>query len=220
LGDNPNPVDGTRRPHDPTSRDHVPTVAELVAIWKACDGDGDFDKIIRLLILLPSRRSEVGGLCESELDLKRGVWTLPKERSKNHRAHAIPLPDAALAIIASVPRTGRGHLFGDRAGSGFTSWTRCKAELDAKLGDTVRPWKIHDLRRAVATHMAEALDVEPWHIEACLNHYSSRSGTAETYNRSKYQRAIAAALARWSAYLTARIEGRDDDDDNIVTLRA
>ena len=68
LGDGANPVVGTRRPDDSTPGDHVPTVAELVAIWKAC-GDDDFGRIVRLLILLGNRRQEVGGMCWSELEL-------------------------------------------------------------------------------------------------------------------------------------------------------
>ena len=114
LGNGANPVDGARAPDDPASRDHTPTEAELVAIWKAC-GDDDFGRIVRLLILLGNRRQEVGGMRWSELDLAAGTWTLPGERSKNHRSLTVALPPPALAIIQSVPRTSRDHLFGDRA---------------------------------------------------------------------------------------------------------
>src|SRR5207253_9231616 len=61
IGDGSNPVDGSHRPADPTPRDHILTNAELVAIWRAC-GDDDYARIIRLLILLGSRRQEDGGM--------------------------------------------------------------------------------------------------------------------------------------------------------------
>src|SRR6516225_213095 len=99
LGNGANPVDGSHRPADPTPRDRVLTDAELVEIWKAACQDDEPGKIIRLLILLGSRRQEVGGMRWSELDLDAGTWTLPAERSKNRRAHTITLPPAALDII-------------------------------------------------------------------------------------------------------------------------
>jgi integrase len=215
LGDGANPVDGSHRPADPTPRDRVLADAELVAIWNAC-GDDDYGRIVRLLILLGSRRAEVGGMAWSELDLEAGIWILPAERSKNGRPHTVALPPAALDIIKSVPRTGRDHLFGDRAGAGFTSWSRGKQELDRKLGDAAKPWRIHDVRRTVATRMAD-IGVEPHHIEAALNHFGGhRRGVAGVYNRSNYERAVRAALARWAEHVFALVEGRGD---KVVTLQ-
>jgi integrase len=215
LANGANPVDGSFCPGDPAPRDHVPSNAELVAIWNAC-GDDDFGRIVRLLILLGNRRAEIGGLSWSEIDLDRGVWVLPAGRSKNRRSNAVVLPALALAIIQSVPRTERDQLFGVRAGAGFASWSGSKLDLDRRLGSTVEPWRIHDLRRAVATGMAD-IGIEPHHIEACLNHYSGhRRGVAGVYNRSSYERAVAAALARWSEQVQALVDG---GESKIVTLR-
>jgi integrase len=201
-----NPVIGTRRPADPRARERVLTDAELAAIWNAC-GDDKHGRIVRLLILLGARRQEVGGMRWSELDLDAGTWTLPAERSKNHRAHTIALPAAALDIIKAVPRRGRDQLFGDRADGGFTSWEYAKRQLDSRLVG-VKPWKLHDLRRTCATGMAD-IGVEPHHIEAALNHFSGhRRGVAGVYNRSAYERAVKAALTRWAEHVTALVEGR------------
>jgi integrase len=216
LGNGANPVDGSHRPADPTPRDRVLADVELVAIWNAC-GEDDTGRIVRLLILLGSRRQEVGGMRWSELDLGADTWTLPAERSKNGRSHTLALPPAALAIIQAVPRTDRDHLFGDRAGAGFTSWSRGKQELDRKLGDAAKPWRIHDLRRTVATRMAD-IGVEPHHIEAALNHFGGhRRGISGIYNRSSYERAVKAALARWSEHVLALVEGRPES--NVVNLQ-
>ncbi len=86
-----NSVIGTRKPAEARARDHVLKPAELVAVWNAC-GDDDHGRILRLLMLLGSRRQEVGGICWSELDLDARIWTLPAARSKNKRAHTITLP--------------------------------------------------------------------------------------------------------------------------------
>jgi integrase len=210
-----NPVIGTRKPAENKPRDHVLSERELAAVWRAC-GDDDPGRIIRLLILLGSRRQEVGGACWFEIDLDAGTWTLPAERSKNGRSHTVALPPSALEIINAVPRTSRDHLFGDRASAGFTGWSNAKGKLDRRLGQTVKAWRVHDIRRSVATGMAE-IGIEPHHIEACLNHYSGhRRGVAGVYNRSSYDRAVKAALMRWSEHVLALVEGRQS---NIVTLR-
>ena len=203
-----NPVIGTRKPAQAPARDRVLTDAELVAIWRAC-GDDEYGRIVRLLILLGSRRQEIGGMRWSEIDLDAGTWTLPKERSKNRRAHTIALPPAALDIIWSVLRSTRDNLFGDRAADGFTSWIGGKRELDQRLGDSVKPWRVHDMRRSVATGMAD-IGIEPHHIEAVLNHHGGhRAGVAGIYNRSSYASEVARALARWSEHVTALVEGRN-----------
>ncbi len=198
MGDGMNPVDGSYRPDDPEARDRVLSDGELVAIWNACDGTSDFDKIVRLLILGGHRRQEVGGMTWGELDLDAGVWTLPAERSKNHRTHKITLSEAMLGIIKSVPRTNRDHLFGSRASTGFTGWATAKAQLDRRLAGIVGQWRLHDLRRTTATKMAD-LGVEPHHIEAALNHFGGfRRGVGGVYNRSNSDRS------------TSRAEGESD----------
>jgi integrase len=216
LGDGANPVDGSHRPADPTPRDRVLSNDELVAIWNAVGADDDYGRIIRLLMLLGARAGEVGGLRWSEIDLDAGTWTLPAERSKNKRSHTIALPPAALAIISAVPQTTRDHLFGSRAGTGFTSWPWYKQQLDRGLAGAVKPWRVHDIRRTVATGMAD-IGVEPHIIEATLNHHSGhRSGIAGVYNRSTYERAVKAALARWDEHVLSLIGGRAS---KVVALR-
>src|SRR5262249_60882378 len=129
-------------------------------------------KIIKLLILLGARRQEIGGCAWPEFDLlsPQPSWTLPAARAKNGRAHTLPLLPMALAIIKSVPRmASRDLLFGSRADYGFSSWPQGKRALDQRCG--VEDWTIHDLRRSVATGMAD-LGVGPHGIEHILNHQS------------------------------------------------
>jgi integrase len=201
-----NPIIGTLTPGKAIARERVLDNRELAAIWNACQAD-DFGRATRLLILLGNRRSEVGELRFSELDFDAGTWTLPGQRSKNHRSVTITLPAPALAIIQEVPRTDRDQLFGARA-AGFTAWDYGKRELDRRLGDGVKPWKLHDIRRTVATRMAD-IGIQPHIIEAVLNHYSGhRRGIAGVYNRSTYQREVATALATWGEYVMALVEKR------------
>jgi integrase len=200
-----NPVVGTRKPEGNKPRERVLNDGELVAVWNACKDD-DFGRIVRLLILLGSRRAEVGGMCWSEPDLEGGMWTLPEERSKNGRAHTLPLMPMALDIIRGVPKmVSRDQLFGTRSGGGFASWDRGKARLDRRSGVTT--WTPHDLRRTVATKMAD-IGVQPHIIEAVLNHLSGhKGGVAGVYNRSSYKVEVRNALALWADHVRALVEG-------------
>jgi integrase len=163
---------------------------------------------VKLLALTACRRQEIGGMRWSEIDLEAGTWTIPSERSKNGKAHTLPLPAAAWDIIERVPRRAhRDHLFGLVADAGFTQWAATKEDFDRRLGTDVAPWTMHDLRRSVATRMAD-LGVQPHIIEQILNHQSGhKRGPAGIYNRSSYEREVRSTLAMWADYVRTLVEG-------------
>ena len=211
-----NPVVGTFRPKDAEPRERVLEDRELAAIWRSA-GDGAYGKVIKLLILTGARRAEIGGMRWSEIDRERAVWSVPANRTKNGRPLILPLQPMAIEIIQSVPeRVGRDHLFGSRSADGLAHW-HAKADLDQRLGAAVKPWRLHDIRRTVATRMAD-LGVQPHVIEAVLNHYSGhRSGVAGIYNRSVYEREVRAVLALWADHVQALVKG---GERKIVPLKA
>jgi integrase len=180
-----NPVAGTSRTTI-KSRDRVLTKAELASIWRQC-GDDNYGRIVRLLILTGQRRDEVGRMEWSELDLGRKLWTIPASRTKNHREHILPLTDAAIALL---PERWGNHVFG----KGFSDWSKSRARLS-------NGWRIHDIRRSVATGMAEN-GIQPHIIEAILNHQSGhRAGVAGIYNKAKYLEEMRTALDKWAAHV-------------------
>jgi integrase len=204
-----NPVIGAVQPEDSKGRERVLSDAELIAVWRL-SGDDEYGRIIRLLILLGARRAEIGGMRWSEFAAD-GTWTIPGERTKNHHKHTLALPAAAWDIINAVPRlTHRDQLFGVHAEKGFTDWGASKLTLDDRLLGKMSepPWTIHDIRRTVATRMAD-IGIQPHIIEVVLNHHGGfRRGVAGTYNRSSYDREVPAALALWADHLMAMVEGR------------
>jgi integrase len=214
-----NPVVGTVQTPLGPSRERVLSNPELASVWRACDDVGEFGSIVKLLILTGARRSEIGGLCWSELDLDRGVWTLPRERSKNKHSHALPLIGTAMDIVSAVPqRAGRDQLFGERGPLGFTAWDKFKRLLDAKAG--VVDWNLHDLRRTVATRMAD-IGIQPHIIEQILNHQSGhKRGPAGIYNRSSYEREVRVALALWEQHLSTLVNSGAETKSKVVNFPA
>jgi integrase len=202
-----NPTIGAYTPQVGEPRARVLTDDELVRIWKACEDD-DHGRITRLLILLAARRGEVGGMVWNEIDLegpRPPTWTIPAERSKNGIAHTLPLLPMAMEIIAATPRiVDRDCLFGSRSERGFSAWAEGKAALDARSG--VADWRLHDLRRSVATGMAN-LGTPPFTIEQVLNHVASKTTVARTYNLSSYTNEVRAALALWHSHIESLVSG-------------
>jgi integrase len=212
-----NPAAGaTQRPEK--SRDRVLEDAELRAIWAATAGDTDYHAIVRLLILTGCRVAEIGSLRWSEIDGDRIL--LPASRTKNGRAHVVPLAAAARAIIDARPRRAdRDFVFGREQGRPFTGWSVTKVTLDERLGDAVAHWTHHDMRRTAATKMAE-MGIAPHIIEAVLNHVSGhKHGVAGVYNRAAYEPQKQHALNAWADHLLAIVEGRAVTG-TVVPLRA
>ena len=210
-----NPVIGTGRRAE-RSRDRVLSLSELVTIWNAVDDDDDFGRIIKLLILAGQRANEIGALRWSEVQNDRIV--LPAARTKNARQHEIPLAAPALAILNCRPRGE--FVFGRDIGRPFGGWSKAKSRLDARIrektGEALPHWVVHDLRRSVATHVAE-MGVQPHVIEAVLNHVSGhKHGVAGIYNRATYEREKRQALDMWAERLLSVVEGRES---KVVTLR-
>src|SRR5215207_721684 len=204
-----NPVIGTNRAADERSRDRVLSDEELAAIWGACRDD-DFGRIVRLLILTGQRREEVGGMTWSEVDLAKGLWTIPGGRTKNGRAHEVSLPASVADLLGQTRLALRsGSLFGEGKGS-FQGWSKAKAALDRRIssgGNALEPWRLHDIWRTVATRMAE-LGVQPHIVEAVLNHVSGhKAGVAGVYNRALYTAEKRKALELWGEHARTLVDG-------------
>jgi integrase len=216
-----NPVAFTNTHRVRKARDRVLSQAELVEVWRAA-GDDAYGTIVKLLILTGQRREEIGALPWHEIDFPARLIRLSGERTKNHRPHDVPLSEPAVALLQAMPRIG-AFVFGGTASHGFSSFTEGKAKLDQRLAaahqeEPMRPWVLHDVRRSVATHMAETGIAQPHVIEAVLNHSSGhKAGVAGVYNRASYDKEKRAALDRWADHVLAAVEGRDN---NVVPLRA
>ena len=196
------PCAGIAKPgHEPT-RDRVLSDDELACVWRGAEGMAyPFGPAVRLLILTAARRDEVGAMRWSEVDLPAKIWTLPADRAKNGVEHVIPLSGAAAAILAGLPRIGRrdGFVFTTTGETAVSGWSRAKTTLDKASG--VADWRLHDLRRTVATGLA-GLGVAMPVVEKILNHVSgSFGGVAGVYQRFAFADEKRQALERWSSRL-------------------
>jgi integrase len=197
------PIERVQKPSTPRPRDRVLTDIEIGRFWAACGTLGEpFGPLCKILLLTGQRIGEVAGMTQSEFSSDGAVWTIPASRSKNKRTHVVPLPTMAQEILASVRRiAGKpGYIFTTTGRSPVSGFSKTKARLDVALGETP-PWVLHDLRRTVATGMAD-LGTAPHIVEAVLNHVSGyRAGVAGVYNRAAYADEKRVALERWAAHI-------------------
>ena len=192
-----NPVVGTNRRTENDPRERSLTDAEAAAIWLSAP-DNDYGRILKLILLTGCRRVEIGDLKWSEIDPQAETITLPRERTKNHQQHVVPLSGAAMEILNSIPRRdGYQHVFGITQRAGFSNWSKRKEELD-KIVNFKEPWTLHDLRRTVRTGLGK-LGIQPHIAEAALNHLPPK--LIRTFDRNTYEAEKRDALDKWAAHL-------------------
>lgn len=226
-GDMPaNPLAAMQKPEAPMARDRVLDDVELASIWKATAALGDpFEAFFRLLILTGQRRSEVAGLNWGELDRSTATWTLPALRAKNGAAQIVPLSSQA---VQELDRLAKGEAW-PKAGFVLTTtgktpisgMSKAKSALDTAISDqregvALVEWRIHDLRRTLATGL-QRLGVRFEVTEAVLNHVSgARGGVAGIYQRHDWKEEKRTALDAWARHVSAILAPAEAG--NIVRL--
>jgi integrase len=209
-----NPCTGVHRPPALAARDRVLADAELVKFWKAADAERkEFGALLKLLLLTGCRLNEVAGMRRDELSEDGATWTILGERTKNARAHVVPLSPPVRELIASVG-TDTELVFTTNGTTPVSGWSKIKNRLDAAI--KIPPWRLHDLRRTFVTGLAE-LGIRPDVIELTVNHISGlRGGIAGVYNRSELLPERRAALERWATHVQGLVAARPE---NVVSLQ-
>jgi integrase len=208
------PAEGVPLPTKEVARDRVLSDSELTQIILAARKMGSpYGAIVELLALTGQRRDEVACLAWEELDLAQQVWTIPKARTKNGKAHVVHLSRQSLAVLQGADR--RGPLLFTLLGSKpFQDFTRAKRRLDQLSGMT--GWRLHDLRRTCVSGMAR-LGVAPHVADKILNHQAGTiSGVAAVYQRHEFLAERRAALDLWGAHIDQLLKQKSSDRLRIV----
>ena len=222
-----NPATGVKPVAKETSRDRVLIDDEIRWFWQACERVGfPWGPFGKVLLLTGQRLNEVAQITENEI--RGDIWHLSAERTKNGRAHLVPLSASVCDILSSVERidSKAGLIFtttGETPVSGFFKARAHLAEAMTAIackerGEPVEipRWTFHDLRRTAASSMAR-LGIAVRVTEAVLNHVSGTgSGIVAVYQRHDYADEKRAALEAWGSYVGRLIAGKPD---NVVQLQ-
>lgn len=198
---------------------------EVRALWIAAGELGwPFGDILKLLLLTGARKSEIAEAHWSEIDVAAKVMEIPAARTKQGRAHVVPLSPAALAIIAHLPRVGAnpGLIFTTNARTAVSGFSKAKTQADALMlaelqkhdsGATLAHWVIHDLRRTVRSNLSK-LGVSSDIAERILGH--AIPGVRGIYDRHSYLDERRVALDRWAAHLAGIVSPKPD---NVLPMK-
>jgi integrase len=186
---------------------------------------------LRLALVLGCRAGEVAGLQRGEIGFDRQgrptSWTIPADRSKNRRAHYLPLPPLAADLIGEAlalsgdseavfaSRTRGGSIAGHAV---TVAMRRLGAAVPKSAGAEAwraNPPTAHDLRRTAATRLAQA-GFPAEDVSAILNH-SPAGITKKHYDLYERTTEKTKALGRWSQILKAII---NPPAPNVVALKA
>jgi integrase len=165
---------------------------------------------LQFAILTAGRSGEVRGATWDEIDLDKGLWSIPAARMKAGEAHTVPLPPAAVDVLKQVQGfiTGRkGELvFPGLRGKPLSDMTLAKALRVAGGGDAT----VHGMRSAFRDWVAEKMPTVPGDVaEAALAH-AIQNRTEAAYRRAKYLDQRRDLMAAWSDYLRGK--------SNVVAL--
>ena len=240
------PCAGIKPPGVAKARERSLDDDELAEVWKAAETLGDpWEAIAKLFILTAQRREEVVGMRWPELDLDKAIWTLPGERTKNKRAHEVPLVTTATDLLAGRSRVTTidpmtkkekqsPFVFTTTGKTAVSGMSKVKTRIDVAIAmarvnaikeaggnpDDVKVmpgWCWHDLRRTATTGMAR-LGIHPHVADAILNHKTgSIQGVAAIYNRHAYTEERRRALEAWERHVLALVKGKADGG-NVIAL--
>jgi integrase len=243
---------------DKQARDRDLDDDEIRAFWRATQRMSyPAQQVYQLLALLGLRKSEVAKAQWSEFHpelrrlLQQGehpiswqtikprwkIWVIPARRMKGKngkaRDHAVPLSEAALQVLETLPLVDDIYLFSARRGRPMVAYHKSKIQLDAlttkELRDMARhrggnpdavqlkEWRIHDLRRTVRSGLSQ-LRVPRDVSEAVLAHVPP--GIVGVYDTYDYLEEKAKALELWSAHLISIVEPKPAPDNVTVLRRA
>lgn len=226
-----NPLEGMKAPPTVDSRDRVLDEGELVLLMQASHKlPAPFGSFVRLLLITGQRRNEVAGIDWRELSRAKAQWLIPSARTKNGAENLLPLSAMAVAeldvLAGGDTWPTRGLVLTTNGETPISGFSKAKRALDAAMlkivqandeGADIEPWRLHDLRRSMATHM-QALRISSDVVEACENRLAGRSkkGSAKIYQRHDYGPEKLEAMDKWAAFLAGLLA----PSNNVVKLAA
>lgn len=183
--------------------EHHPALpwAELPAFMAEIAPHDDFTyKAMRMTILTACRTSEVLGASWDEFDLKGAVWTIPAARMKAAREHRVPLSEAVLAILETLPRVvGSPYLFPSvRKGKHLSNMAMLMALRRMERTDIT----VHGFRSTFRDWAAEATHYPREVCEQALAHVR-QDKTEAAYFRGDLFEKRRALMADWATYCTS-----------------
>ena len=188
-----------------THRPAITTPNEAGALLRAIDsfeGHPTTDIALKLAPHVFVRPGELRHAEWADFDFERSIWTIPAQKTKMRRAHAVPLSRQALAIIATIEFNAEysSYLFPSlRSTKRPMSENTINAALP-RLGYGQDEMTGHGFRAMASTLLNEMGKWNSDAIERQLAHADNNS-VRRAYTRGEYWNERVAMMQDWSDYL-------------------
>jgi integrase len=106
---------------------------------------------LRLIMLTGARKSEVLNATWDQFDMERAIWNRQSHQTKQKKQEHVPLSEAAIALLESLPKDGPLLFPGRKRGQPLAEVKFSWAEIctDAKIANV----RVHDLRHNFASYL-------------------------------------------------------------------
>ncbi|MFG1339586.1 tyrosine-type recombinase/integrase [Xanthobacter autotrophicus] len=172
--------------------------AELPAFFASVATMGGMAALaLRFLILTAARTGEVIGATWDEIDLDKAVWTIPAARMKMRRDHRVPLSEAAVVLLKTVPcERGNAHLFaGQYKGTALSNMAMAVLLKRMERTDIT----VHGFRSTFRDWAGDHTEFPREVVEAALAH-AVGDATEQAYRRSDALERRRVLMEAWATY--------------------
>ena len=163
--------------------------------------EGVAPRALEFAILTAARTNEVLGATWSEIDLEKAIWIIPADRMKARRDHRVPLSDAALALLRSLPNDTEGdYVFVSPMAKGkpMSNMAMLKTLKLMKRNDLT----VHGFRSTFRDWAAELTAYPDAVVEMALAH-AIGSAVEAAYRRGDLFEKRARLMAEWAGFCAA-----------------
>ncbi|MEK1888999.1 MAG: integrase arm-type DNA-binding domain-containing protein [Phyllobacterium sp.] len=166
-------------------------------------------RLLEVIVLTCVRKNEAMGMTWSEVDLDKGLWTIPAVRMKGNAEHTVWLCPRVIEILTAIRAaaplrreiaTGRPTNDVIPTALVFLSSQTGKQYAPKTMNILVPEFTVHGFRSSARTYLSNETDVP---FETCEEILSHKVGDAvsQAYRRGVAFKKMQVAWGKWAAYV-------------------
>ncbi|VVE01346.1 tyrosine-type recombinase/integrase [Pandoraea terrigena] len=173
-------------------------ITDMYAFMQTLRGmEGVSARCLEFTVLTAARSGEARGARWSEIDLNRGIWSIPAERMKAKKEHRVPLSSPAVELLKAIERTEGQELVFPSPRSGSVLSDMALLELMRRQNLAATP---HGFRSTFRDWAGEYTNYPRELAEVALAHIKG-DATEAAYWRGDVLEKRRRLMADWAAFI-------------------
>ena len=175
---------------------------------KLSERSGPAADCLRMVILSCLRTSEANGTDWSEFDFDRMVWSIPGARMKLKKEHEVPITEAMMAVLDSIPGDRTGFVFRNPVKGNVLSENAMLALIKRMRADAMNSndqrVTAHGFRSTFRDWVEDCTEIDPLLAEAQLAH--AKGKVERAYRRHSAVERRREMMTLYGEYVTGKRE--------------